>query len=403
MIPEVLHHRHARSARTLGLGARVPDTGPRTLRVGARAFRVTRVVALALLIALSPFIYSYISAMVQPSNSSYFARTVEWMRDHGGRWFVNDVERFWYSLNAPSTGGPALKALPQVGVNPLSITHLPAGAPAFYRPPDIPPVIAPRLRGEGVWRTAGPTVVGQPPVLVTTLRPEPDYPRQVAGVAWINSALTRLVLYPGRYNPPAGSPQGPMEVPLSFRSRLVATFNSGFKMTDARGGFYARGHLFAPMRTGQATLLVYRSGRVDIRAWLGPARPPASVLYARQNLAPIIDSGLLNPHLSDGPEWGTTLGNAVRVWRSGVGIDRRGNLLFAAANNQTVTSLAKVLRRAGAVRAMELDINHDWVSFITYRGWDAHRPSNLLADMSHAATRYLSPDDRDFFAVYRRY
>jgi hypothetical protein len=341
--------------------------------------------------------------MVQPSNSSYFARTAEWVRDHGGRWFVNDVERFWYSLNAPSKGGPALNALPRVGDNPPPITHLAGRGAASYRPPALPPVIAPGLRGEGVWRSAGPLVAGQPPVLVTTLRPERDYPRQVAGVAWIDTALTRVVLYPGRYNPPSGAPRGPMEVPTSLRSKLVATFNSGFKLSDAKGGFYARGHLYAPMRTGEATVLAYRSGRVDIQAWAGPARPPASVLYARQNLPPIINYGVLNPRLSDGPEWGATLGNAVRVWRSGVGIDRRGNLLFAAGDNQTVTSLARVLRRAGAVRAMELDINHDWVSFITYNGWDAHRPSNLLPGMSHAPTRYLSPDDRDFFAIYRRY
>ena len=62
-----------------------------------------------------------------------------------------------------------------------------------------------------------------------------------------------------------------------------------------------------------------------------------------------------------------TLGNAIRVWRSGVGIDRRGNLIYAAANDQTVGSLAAILIHAGAVRAMELDINTYWTSFITYR------------------------------------
>lgn len=37
----------------------------------------------------------------------------------------------------------------------------------------------------------------------------------------------------------------------------------------------------------------------------------------------ISDAGpRLNPNLSDGPEWGATVGNAVRVWRSGLGIDR---------------------------------------------------------------------------------
>ena len=57
---------------------------------------------------------------------------------------------------------------------------------------------------------------------------------------------------------------------------------------------------------------------------------------------------------------------------------------------------------AGAVRAMELDINTYWTSFITYRYPGARDPANLLADMDRSPLRYLTPDDRDFFAVYVR-
>ncbi|MGH3422846.1 MAG: hypothetical protein ACRDOD_25005, partial [Streptosporangiaceae bacterium] len=62
----------------------------------------------------------------------------------------------------------------------------------------------------------------------------------------------------------------------------------------------------------------------------------------------------------------------------------------------------EILRRAGAVRAMELDINSYWPSFITYRHTHAGDPSNLLPGMSRSPYRYLTPDDRDFFAVYLR-
>jgi hypothetical protein len=58
--------------------------------------------------------------------------------------------------------------------------------------------------------------------------------------------------------------------------------------------------------------------------------------------------------------------------------------------------------RAGAVRAMELDINSYWTSFITYRFAGARDPANLLANMDRPPSRYLTPDDRDFFAVYLR-
>ncbi len=129
--------------------------------------------------------------------------------------------------------------------------------------------------------------------------------------------------------------------------------------------------------------------------------PGPRVSFAKQNLPPIIYEGKLNPNLGDGAEWGATVNNAVRVWRSGLGIDRRGNLIYAAANYQTVESLAKILQRAGAVRALELDINEDWTSFITYRHPGAVDPSNLLPEMFRPDTRYLTPDERDFFAVYK--
>ena len=90
------------------------------------------------------------------------------------------------------------------------------------------------------------------------------------------------------------------------------------------------------------------------------------------------------------------------MWRSAVGVDRHGNLIYAAANDQTVASLAAIMIRAGAVRAMELDINTYWTSFITYRSPGARDPANLLAGMDRPPTRYLTPDDRDFFAVYVR-
>jgi hypothetical protein len=67
-----------------------------------------------------------------------------------------------------------------------------------------------------------------------------------------------------------------------------------------------------------------------------------------------------------------------------------------------VRSLAETLLHAGAVRAMELDINSYWVSFITYRAAGGHDPVNLLPDMNRTPFRYLEPDDRDFFAVYAR-
>ena len=90
------------------------------------------------------------------------------------------------------------------------------------------------------------------------------------------------------------------------------------------------------------------------------------------------------------------------MWRTGAGIDRHGNLIYAAADWQTVISLAQILQRAGAVRAMQLDINPEWPTLNTYGHDGGLDPAMVVPNYQQSATRYLVPDDRDFFAVYRR-
>ena len=139
-----------------------------------------------------------------------------------------------------------------------------------------------------------------------------------------------------------------------------------------------------------------------MRVWTGGPDPGPDVEFARQNLPLMVEQGRLNPALSNDSLWGMTLGNAVRVWPSGIGVDAHGNLIYAAADDQTAQSLAQILQRAGAVRAMELDINYEWTTFNFYGTFGAGEPAKLLPDMNRPATRYLTPDDRDFFAVYAR-
>lgn len=330
--------------------------------------------------------------MAQPSNATFAINAVEWLRDHGAVGVATWAESLYYSLNAPSTGGPALRRLPRTVR--LSTTT--------FHPPNLAPLISPALSGEGVWSPSETWSGADPPVQATQFRSDPQYPQMVAGVAWIDTSRTRVFLYPGRLEPDVSLPRGPLEVPPSVRGKLLATFNSGFKLEDDHGGFAVGGHTYAPLHDGQATLVGYTNGRVDVLSWRGGADVPAGVEFARQNLPLIVSGGMPNPNLSDGPEWGATLGNATRVWRSGIGVDDHGNLIYAAADNQTVGSLAQILIRAGAVRAMELDINDYWTTFITYREPRAGQPSSLLPTMVRGPERYLSPDDRDFFAVYLR-
>ncbi|MDQ6807749.1 MAG: phosphodiester glycosidase family protein [Actinomycetota bacterium] len=363
----------------------------------SRLTRIRRVILVAAAICLMPVVISYLDMLAQRSDSSVGVRTVEWLKSNGASGIINQVESMYYSLNAPATGGPALKRLPH-----QTAAAIQALAP-HYAPPALAPLTTPALAGEGIWRPTFAPGGSRPPVLVTSFRSEPrQYPQLVAGVAWIDHTRARVQLYPGLQEPAVHLPRGPMQVPPSLRGKLLATFNSGFKLQDSGGGFAVGGHTYAPLKNGLATIVGYTDGRTDVVSWTGGPSAGPTVAYARQNLPLIVNHGRPNPNLSDGPQWGATLGNAIRVWRSAVGIDSKGNLLYAAANYQTVGSLAAILIHAGAVRAMELDINSYWTSFITYRHPGAANPANLLAAMTRSRYRYLTPDDRDFFAVYLR-
>ncbi len=350
-----------------------------------------------LLVVLSPAIYSWTRMAMLQSSLPLGVRTVEWLRMHHLNWLVDNAEHVYYTWQTPAKGGPQLKTLPAVGIHAK-----PKAPPKAVWPPRIRPVFAHPLPGEGVWKSSGPPVAGRPPVLVTTFRTERAYPRIVAYVAWFDHRRTALAYYPGRYEPPSAALRGPMQVPYGQRWRLLATFNSGFIYSDGLNGDALDGHVNEPLRDGLATVVAYRSGAVDIVDWHGGPSPGRAVVFARQSLPLIINDGRLSPALNDSTRWGFTLGNAVRVWRTGIGIDRRGNLIYAAADYQTVTTLAEILKRAGAVRAMQLDINPEWPTLNTYRHRQGLLPTMVVPNYQQAPTRYLVPDDRDFFAVYRR-
>ncbi len=133
----------------------------------------------------------------------------------------------------------------------------------------------------------------------------------------------------------------------------------------------------------------------------------STLAFARQNLSLIVDGGRPVGGLDTDSiyKWGATLGNKVQVWRSGIGVTAAGALLYAAGNNLSIAMLASVLSRAGAVRAMELDINSAWVEFVSYGPVPPSASASdtkLLPDMSSGTSKYLGNNSRDFIAVFRR-
>jgi hypothetical protein len=362
--------------------------------------RARRIALVAAAIALIPAVFSYVHALSQPSNSSVGIRTVEWLRDNGAAGLVAQIESTYYALTAPSKGGPTLRALPRVGVGAAGVG---AAVVSEYRPARVHAMLHPALPGEGVWHATRPGLEAHPPVLLATLRDQPEYPRVVAGLAWINTKRTKLTLHPGRLEPSVSLPRGSMDVPTFARPGLLASFNSGFKLSDSHGGFVLRGHAYAPMQDGQGTLVGYANGAVDVVDWSYGATAPANVSFARQNLPLIVSEGKPSPNIANTAEWGATVGNAILVWRSGIGVDRRGNLIYAAGEDQTVASLAKALhprrRRAGDGARHQLLLGQLHHLRCARRG---RAPPTCSPSMNRSATRYLEPDDRDFFTVTSR-
>ena len=377
--------------------------------------------------------WSYIGALTTPGSSSLSTRTVEWISNKvpGGRPVVLFAERVWYSWTAPPAGGTPPGGLPKVSsprqtaapagssspVRGFTAAGQGASAPsAVHAPPHLapPPAIVPLTTGtlplEGQWQTAGRLVEGLPAIRVTYLRPDAVHTSLVAGVMWLDMKLLQAELVPGTRVPSPGSswPGPHFSVPTSARASLEATFNSGFLLRDSGGGWYGEGRLVVPLVDGAASLVIYKDGTATVAQWGRDASMGPTVAAVRQNLQLIVDQGQVTPGVgADNYKiWGKTLGNTVLVWRSGVGVTADGALVYAAGKGLSVTSLATVLQRAGAVRAMELDINTQWTSANYYQlapgDPQVVSAAKLLPNMARPATRFLAPDERDFVAVFIR-
>jgi hypothetical protein len=374
--------------------------------VRGMAARPLRVIALLLVAGLAVLGWSYGHALARPGTDSLGAKSVEWVRGHGGSGLVRWVEKEWYSHHPPPVGGvPHPGALPRSSVAPAGLYG--ATKAALPAPPNVPSVAASPVAGEGRWLPVGTPVDGAPAIYTTFVRPDPVHTSVVTGVAWMDTHLLRAVLYSG-YQVPGGAGWTPAAPISPAAGQLEAAFNSGFRLQDAAGsGYYSEGRTAAPIINGYASLVIYRDGRATVGQWGRDVTATPDVVSIRQNLNLIVDQGRPVPGLTDNKfqKWGATLGNKLYVWRSGIGVTADGALVYAGGGGLSIYSLADVLARCGAVRAMELDINTDWVDYFYFSppvGTPAS-PANgtkLLPAMVQSTKRYFEPSSRDFIAMF---
>ena len=282
--------------------------------------------------------------------------------------------------------------------------HL-VGLPA---PAALTPNSTPAPSGEGQWQAVGRAVDGQAALYVTTLRPESS--STPAGVAWMDTRLLRATLYSGSISPGHGPWMYTAPVQPVAALSLVCAFNGGFKLAEAHGGYFAEGRTFAPLVAGGASLVITSDGTASVGDWGRDMSMTADVVSVRQNLTLLVDGGQAVPGLSpsDTSTWGSTLGGVPRVWRSGLGVTTTGALVYVSGPALDVVQLADLLVRAGAFRAMELDINPAWDTFTFYTSTPGvpASPANgtdLVSSMSGGTTRFFDPSwARDFLTMSTR-
>ena len=287
-----------------------------------------------------------------------------------------------------------------------STTTSPSGALAV--PTAVTPFPATTLAGQGTWRPAGRSVNGVPAIYTTSLALPGT--TAVAGVAWVDTRLLRARLYSGSLSP--GGLFWKLTAPISTSAArtLVAAFNGGFLLKASNGGYLSERHLVAPLRAGAASLVIYRNGSTNVGQWGRDVGMTANVVAVRQNLTLLVDRGHiaagLNP--SDITTWGAALNGVINTPRSGLGVTANGALVYVEGP-MNIVELAQLLVRAGAVRAMTLDMNPLWPVFATYAPATSHglaAPTNgrdLTPSMLQTPARFFQPAyARDFITLSAR-
>ena len=242
---------------------------------------------------------------------------------------------------------------------------------------------------------------GRSAVYTTSVR-LPGSSNVEAGIAWMDTKLLQAKLYSGSLSPGGLFWKYTAPISSSASRKLVAAFSGGFLLKDSKGGYLSEGHLAAPLRVGAASLVIYRNGVATVGQWGRDVSMTSNVVAVRQNLTLLVDNGRpvagLNP--SDTSVWGIALHGVVNTPRSGLGVTANGALVYVSGP-MNIVDLAEILVRAGAVRAMTLDMNPFWPVFATFSPSSVNGLASAANGKDLLATMY-QPPGRFYEAAYNR-
>ena len=279
--------------------------------------------------------------------------------------------------------------------------------------PDMQTFITPTLPGEGMWNEleAAPAPYNYLPLDARAfIRPDPNYPYAVVSLLQFDTRFSRLHVVSGTQEPGGTlGNDGTGTIPTADQAGnvLLATMNGGFKYADGAFGLMTDGKVYVPPVQGAATIAITKTGQLIIGDWgVDPQLNSNNhdlIAWRQNGGALLINNGMINPLTNDGAAWGGTILNSEYTWRSGLGITAQGNLIYAGGSSLLPSTLGAALKAAGAVMAMETDINPFWVRAFLYE-----RSSNgtltitkLDNQMQGTGQEYLNGDQRDFFYLTR--
>ncbi len=263
--------------------------------------------------------------------------------------------------------------------------------------------------GKNAWHARlSPLFPGQEVMATSFIQPDTDRLYAVVTLLQIDTKAIALGAVAGIKQPGGslGHP-GPGVIPpaLLQSGKLVAAFEGGFLYNDGNYGMTVGDTVYAPLQNNVGTLVGYKDGSLKIINYTGQDLGK-EVVFARQNCPLLLENGtlsVLDP--KNKVAWGRTLTSGIYTRRSGLGITKEGNLIYAAGNNITPLTLSYALRAAGAVDAIQLDINPAWVSFdfFSQPSPGVYAATPLNKEYRNRSKQFLNGYNKDFFYLYARF
>lgn len=271
----------------------------------------------------------------------------------------------------------------------------------------ISPMTAfPPLPHEGEWSVVIPSSTSA--LLATTfVRPDPKRDYAISYLVKMNMSELIASAAAGTWEPGEQAHKGPGAIPTAITNsnNLIAAFNGGFQKKDGEYGMIVGNTTYLPLRKNLATIVLYTDKKPQIFNYTNQAFA-SDVSVIRQNGPMLLQNGQIVTASSawNMQTWGLTTTNSMYTWRSGIGVTRNGNLIYAAGPSLVPQTLAAALKAAGAMNAMQLDINPVWVRFVLFTslGNGLYKYLPLTFAMTNGGYEYLHGYQKDFFYIYKR-